>query len=151
MRDIPEDEARALFARPLVCADCTEWETCRLQPDSKMIEAGVTDEDGISARLLVQLIFTRSRKTKLVSYRFTVFQRQPWKMEPAYQLHVSQPPKGFKAAHAKPHEHIGTAREIGDASWASWSYDEVLTRFCAITNITFRPKPPHPEEFALKG
>jgi hypothetical protein len=44
---------------------------------------------------------------------------------------------------------MGSLRTLGDVNWSSWGYDEVLAHFCAATNITFKPKPSHPEEFQL--
>jgi hypothetical protein len=151
VRELSPDEAKALFTRPLFCEDYDDWEPWGLHPNTTALSAGVVDKDGVSARLLVELLYTYSPRTKITSYRFSVFRRNTWGNEPAYQLHVSQHPKRLKNAHAEPHEHVGTERKIGDASWAKWGYDEVLSQFCKRTNITFLPNPPAPMDFSLKG
>jgi len=151
MRLVSPDEARSLLANPLMCEDYSEWEPWNLQPTSKVLTAGLLREDGSSARLIVELIYTRTHKTRETKYRFTVFRREAWGNDPAYQLHITQSANAKKHQHAQPHEHVGTERVIGDASWCEWGYDEVLDLFCQRTNISFRPLPPHPEFFALKS
>lgn len=122
-----------------------------MQPTSVVASAGVMRADGSSARLIVELIYTKTHRAKETKYRFTVFRREAWGNDPAYQLHIAQSAQAKKHLHSQPHEHVGTERVIGDAAWSEWGYDEVLNLFCRRTNITFQPLPPHPEHFALKS
>ncbi len=151
MRLVSPEEARSYLASPLICEDCPDWEPWNLQPTSVAITAGVLKENGSGARLIVELIYTRTHKAKEIKYRFTVFRREPWGNDPVYQLHIAQSAGAKKHLHSHPHEHVGTDRLAGDAVWAEWGYDEVLNLFCRRTNITFRPLPPHPDHFALKS
>ncbi|MCE3607639.1 hypothetical protein LXA47_29130 [Massilia sp. P8910] len=151
MRLVSPEEAQSLFAAPLFCDECSDWMPWNLQPTTVVSTAGVMKEDGSSAMLIVELLYTRTHKTKKIEYRFTVFRRQIWGNDPVYQLHIRQSADSMKHLHSHPHEHIGNRREAGDASWMDWGYDEVLAFFCKRTNITFRPPPCHPEHFALKS
>jgi hypothetical protein len=151
MRNIPEEEARGLVSRPLICADATDWGAVKIQPGTRIIGAGVIDEDGVGAQMYLELIYRHSHKTKITTYMFTLFKRYSYGKERVYQLEVTQTPRRIKDAHEISHEHMGSARSIGDAAWASWGYDEVLAHFCTQTNITFQPAPAHPEHFQLTG
>jgi len=151
MKDIPKEEALSLLARPMFCEDPDDWEPVKLQAGTVILRAGLVDIDGLSAQLQAELMFRRSHKTGITMYKFTVFKRQPYGLERVYQLDVVQSKVRIKDTHSLPHEHIGTSREQGDASWATWGYDEVLAHFCARTNISFKPPPNHPEFFQLKG
>ncbi|MNT30549.1 hypothetical protein D3C72_1663480 [compost metagenome] len=116
------------------------------------MSCGLLDANGRSAKLIVELRFRRSSKTNVAQYVFSVFRRVlPKGLERVYQLDVMQWPKPVRDQHQMPHEHFGNERNLGDDSWAKWSYDEVLAYFCARTNITFVPPVPHPEELRLKG
>lgn len=150
MRVVSFDEAKAILSESLVCEDCTDWTPWNLQPTSVVATAGIMKVDGSSARLIVELVFTRTHKVKQVQYRFTVFRREAWGLDPIYQLHIKQSSKKTDA-HSLPHEHFGSRRIVGDASWSKWGYDEVLAYFSRATGINFSPSPPHPESFALKS
>src|SRR5690625_1270095 len=152
MNDIPEDEARQLLTRPLFCEDCPEWRPPRGTKGMLQASCGLLDSDGINVQLIVDLIFKRSPKTDVVQYKFSVFRRGPAaRLERVFQLDVTQWPKGFPSDHHKPHQHFGDKRNLADASWSDWTYDEVLKHFCAMTNITFQPPLSHPEELQLRG
>lgn len=151
MRVLSPEESRSLLALPLICENYSDWVPWKLQPTSVVLTAGAVRQDGSSARLIVELIYTKTNRAKATIYRFTVFLRHPWGNEPVYQLHINQSHHAAAHAHSRPHEHVGSDRRQGDASWANWGYDEVLAYFCAQTNIEFRPPPPHPEHFALKS
>lgn len=112
---------------------------------------GVLDEDGVGVQMYVELMYRHSHKTSLTSYKFTLFKRHRYGKDRVYQLDVTQTRKPVKDAHALSHEHMGASKSPGDASWASWGYDEVLAHFCERTNITFRPLPLHPDHFQLTG
>ncbi|MDB5911201.1 MAG: hypothetical protein JWP34_5318 [Massilia sp.] len=151
MRIIPEDDARALVRNPLTCEDVGDWATLKVQPGTVVIGVGVLDENGVSVRMYVELVYRPSYKTKITRYLFTLFQRFPYGNERIYQLEVTQTPKLVRDMHKLSHEHMGSLRTTGDASWATWGYDEVLAHFCAQTNITFAPSPVHPETFELRA
>jgi hypothetical protein len=151
MKDIPKDEALGLLDRKLFCVEPEDWLPVKVQAGTTLLRAGLIDEDGVSAQLQVELLFRRSHKTGMVTYKFTVFKRHLYGQDRVYQLHVVQSKARIKDAHALPHEHIGAARQSGDAGWAIWSYDDVLAHFCKRTNITFLPCPKHPEDFQLRG
>jgi len=151
MNDIPKEEALALLNYRMTCEDPGDWEPVKVQPGTSILRAGLVDEDGASTQLQVDLMFRRTHKTGLLTYKFTVFKRQIYGHDRVYQLHIVQSKIKIKDAHALPHEHIGASRELGEAKWATWSYDEVLTHFCLRTNITFLPRPSHPEDFQLRG
>lgn len=150
MRDIPELEARALFADPLFCEDAGPWETFKGNPDAVAISAGLLDADGRSANLLLRMIYHFSPKTRIRTCQFSVFARRPYGSERAYQLEIQQFPVKIVDAHKRSHEHMGALRTAGDASWDEWGYDEAVAHFCKQTNISFAPPLPHPEHFTLK-
>ena len=151
MNNIPRNEAESLLSTPLRCEDCTEWTPIKLQPGSVAIETGIVNEMGVGTGLSVRLDYKNSPKTKIIRYQFSVFKRQPYGLDRVYQLTISQTPKLPKDLHSRSHEHMGDFRETGPSEWNSWKYDEVLDYFCRRTHIEFRPLPPHPEEFHLKG
>ncbi|WP_119154170.1 hypothetical protein [Caldimonas tepidiphila] len=152
MQHIPEAEARALLAEPLICEDCPDWEHEKTQPHSLSTETGLVDADGIRTGLHVKLIFSRSPSTGIVRHIFTVYKRNPWGLTRVYQLEVSKWKKHQpKDKHQLSHEHIGRSRTEGDASWSHWTYDEIIVHFCRQTNITFKPPLSHPEDFRLRG
>ncbi len=92
--------------------------------------------------MMVEVSFTRSAsKTK---YLFAVLLLNRTSTDRVYQLEVSHTRRKQKDAHALSHEHIGDRRQVGEAVWQNWSYDEVLAHFCAQTNISFAPLPPSP-------
>lgn len=148
MRDIPEAEARALFAAPLFCEDIEPW--VPFKPDTVEVTAGVVDADGKSAGLLVKMLYRYSPKTRIRTCQFTVFVRRTYGLERAYQLELNRHPVKIVDAHRWSHEHMGSLRVVGDASWEKWEYDDAIAHFCAQTNISFRPALPHPEHFYLK-
>jgi hypothetical protein len=149
MQNIPEAEARSLVSRPLICEEIDEWEPLKVQPGTSACGVGVLDESGQSVRMYVEFIHRASHKTKITIYLFTLFKRQAYGKERVYQLEVTQTPKRVKDLHKLSHEHMGSLRTLGGVDWADWDYDDVLAHFCAATNITFRPKPSHPDEFKL--
>lgn len=151
MRNIPEQEALGLLRHPLACEDVGDWNPVKIQPGTKSLGGGVVDSDGVGAQMYVELVYRRSHKTNITIYMFTLFKRYSYGKERIYQLEVTQTPKRIKDMHKISHEHMGSARSVGHADWASWGYDEVLAYFCARTNITFRPMPAHPEHFHLTG
>jgi hypothetical protein len=151
MIDLPESEARQLLNQELSCIDSPTWMPIKVQPGTSQIEVGVIDSSGHSARLLVQLIYKRSPKTKRISYRFSVFKRQPYGLERVYQLAIEQWPTQIKDLHTKSHEHFGDRRTIGHQSWDNWTFEEEILYFCQKTNIKFSPPISHPENFELIG
>lgn len=150
MNTIPEAEARALLARPQECVDCPDWSGWKLLAGSVQTSMGLVDANGMGTRMQVVLRFHRSAKTKITHHLLTVFKMEPYGLERVYQLDVKQFPRPVKDAHQKPHEHWGALRTLGAASWATWSYEQVLAHFSQQTNIIFLPQPKHPEAFELK-
>lgn len=152
MNDVPEAEARRLLANPLYCDDYPDWRPPKGTKGKLQVSCGLLNAEGVNVRLIADLIFSRSPSTRIVRYKFSVFLRgSSARLERVFQLDVSQWPRGAPSEHHRPHQHFGDNRQLGDATWASWTYDEVLERFCATTNITFRPPLPHPEELRLRG
>lgn len=149
MQKIPEEEARALVRKPLFCEDIDDWSPLKVQRGTVVCGAGVLDENGESVRMYVELAYRNTHRTKITTYLFTLFKRYPYGKERVYQLEISQTPKRIKDLHKLSHEHMGSLRTLGDVNWGGWGYDEVLAHFCARTNITFKPRPSHPEEFQL--
>ncbi len=151
MVDIPESEARHLLDQDLSCIDSPAWIPIKVQPGTLEIEVGVIDTLGRSAGLSVQLIYRYSPRTKRISYRFSVFKRQPYGLERVYQLAIQQWPSQIKDEHTRSHEHFGDRRTIGPKDWDRWTFEQVIGFFCKRTNITFNPSIPHPENFELSG
>jgi hypothetical protein len=151
MRNIPESEATALLSAPLLCVDAPDWMPIRVQPGTTQLGADVLDEHGTGVQMYLELTYRHSQKTNITIYMFTLFKRYSYGKERIYQLEVTQTPKRIKDMHKISHEHMGDRRTVGDASWASWGYDEVMAHFCARTRISFRPTPAHPEHFQLTG
>ena len=150
LNDIDTEEALALFAVPRTCEDDEGWLPQKQQADTWIAAAGVLNEDGSSARLLVELVFRRSSKTSRVWYKFTVFKRHASGLERAYQLDIQQFARQLPI-HDRPHEHFGSERIEGGCDWATWTFEQALQHFTERTTITFRPPVPHPEHFELRG
>ncbi|MGS1115991.1 hypothetical protein [Castellaniella sp. UC4442_H9] len=152
MNDVSEAEAREILAAALSCEDCPDWRPPKGTKGIHETSCGLLDSDGVNVRLVVDLIFKRSSKTGIVQYKFSVFRRgSPARLERVFQLDVIHWPKGAPSEHHKSHEHFGDNRTLGDASWEEWTYDDVMGRFRTMTNITFKPPVPHPEELQLRG
>lgn len=151
MQKIPEEEARALVSQPLFCEDIENWNPLKIQPGTAVCGNGILDADGQSVRMYVELSYRSTPRTKITKYVFTLFKRILRGKERVYQLEVTQTPKRVKDLHKLSHEHMGDLRTDGGATWDNWGYDEVLAHFCAATNITFVPKPAHPDDFQLRG
>jgi hypothetical protein len=144
MSKISEAEARLLLSRPLRCEGDVTWAP---QPDGRegrILSVGVLDDTGAATPMVVELTYIHSAKTAKTKYLFSVFIRYPYGSQRIYQLEVTQTSRDTKDIHGKSHEHIGDLRAMGHARWQQWSYHEVLTHFCAQTNITFDPFPPSP-------
>jgi hypothetical protein len=142
MPNISEAEARVLLGRPLRCEGDFAWTSQKDKPPGRIISVGIVDEAGKNTDMVVELKYSHSvAKTK---YVFSVILLSRFSTERVYQLEVNQGSAAIKSAHAISHEHIGDRRVVGAAAWRHWSYDEVLARFCAQTNITFTPLPPCP-------
>lgn len=151
MRNISEEEARALVSFPLRCEGDGDWLPVKIQPATRMLGAGVMNEDGVSTQMYVELIYKHSHKTRMTSYCFTLFKRFGYGKERVYQLAVTQSQRRLNDAHKLSHQHMGDCRTAGDAAWENWGYDEVLAHFCKQCNLTFEPVPRHPEHFQLSG
>lgn len=151
MQDIPEAEARALLSDPKRCEDSNSWNPIKLQPNNLEIGIGVVDLQGKSTGLYVHLLYQNSHKTKIIKYCFSLFKRQRYGSERVYQLQVNQFPVPVHDLHRYSHEHIGSLRVPGNASWSKWGYDDVIAYFCTQTNIVFDPELLHPEHFELIG
>lgn len=151
MNKVSEEEARSLFELPLVCEECPEWKYSPGVKGEMSTGAGLLNSHGVGVKLYTDLIFKRSPKTNTVRYIFSVFRRQISGIERIYQLDVMQWARPVRDLHQMPHEHMGTARNIGDDTWSTWNYHDVISRFCSQTNITFLPVINDPEDFKLKG
>jgi hypothetical protein len=151
MQKITHAEALSLIAHPLVCEEINPWIPMKVQPGTAQTGGGLLKRDGTSAGMFVDLYYRSTHRTKITTYKFTLFKRFPNGNERVYQLEVTQTPKRVKDLHKLSHEHMGDARTMGDARWSTWDYDEVLAHFCSMTNIAFEPKPLHPEAFHLTG
>jgi len=149
MQKIAEEEARSLVSRPLFCEDIEAWSPLKVQPGTVGCGAGVLDENGLGARMYVELTYRTSHKTKITTYIFTLLKRHAHGKDRVYQLEVRQTPKRVRDLHKLSHEHMGSLRTDGGVNWDSWTYEDVFAHFCKATNLTFKPKPPHPEEFKL--
>ncbi|MFY2945837.1 hypothetical protein ACOTF6_09430 [Achromobacter xylosoxidans] len=149
MNKIPEAEARAILATPRTCEDCRPWTPQKQLIGAYKTDTGLLDPAGVRSGLFVDLYFYRSPKTNICVYKFSVFKMTPSGSARVYQLDVRRSPKPIKDAHGMAHEHFGNGRTDGDASWNSWSYNEVMHYFCRQANITFDPALSHPEHFEL--
>lgn len=151
MNKVSGEEARKLLSQPLYCEDCPDWTAGRELKGLLSTSCGLLDSDGKSNKLIVELRYRRSAKTKTVQYVFSVFERSLGGLRRIYQLDITQWPRPVKDLHSMPHEHIGADRNDGDSTWSKWTFEQVLLHFCSQTNITFTPNIPHPEELRLKG
>lgn len=151
MNDVDFAEAQRLLGQPLRCEDIECWHPEKQQPDTWSCSGGLLKGDGVSAKMLVELIYRRSPKTGVVLYKFSVFLQHPWGLERVYQLDIRQTKRPLKDAHARPHEHFGDQREAGDAHWSHWTFAEVMDHFSLRTGIQFVPPAADPEHFELRG
>ncbi len=113
------------------------------------MECGLKHEDESRVGMHVQLIFRRSVKTGIATFKFTVFKMNFGAPQRVYQLHVSAVAHSPKSWHDLVHEHMGDARIDGSEEWLKWSFDEALDYFCHRANITFIPPLGNPEIFEL--
>ena len=149
MRDIPESEALALLSSPLICENAPGWTFNRLKPGLAVLECGLMQEDRSRAGLHIGLQFSRSLKTKLVAFKFTVFKMSLGAPQRVYQLQVNAAARVPKNWHDVVHEHMGDARVFGSSDWLAWEFKEALDYFCRRANITFVPAIADPEDFKL--
>jgi hypothetical protein len=144
MSDLSEAEARLLLSHPLRCEGDLAWAPLPGRRGGRILSVGLLDETGIATPLVVELRCMHAAQASTTRYLFSVLIRERYGQQRVYQLEVNQAPREPKDAHRRSHEHIGDLRLIGHARWRRWSYHEVLTHFCARTNITFDPVPLHP-------
>jgi hypothetical protein len=150
MTDAPESEAIAILAKPLFCEDVPGWAHNRLKPDMVSFECGLMQEDRSRAGLHVQLVFARSQKTKIATFKFSVFRMSLGSPQRIYQIEVKATAYAPKNWHDLAHEHMGDARTNGSQEWLKWTFKEALDYFCKRANITFIPPLSDPEAFELK-
>ena len=143
--------ALALLSDRRHCLEIGEWLPNRQKPFALNCSSGVVDSEGVRSPLLVDLIFQRGPKTKMVWYKFSIFNRLVWGLERVYQMDVQQYEKPLKNAHDLPHEHMGDERKVGQTAWLTWSFEDVLRHFSERTRIDFKPPVMHPDAFELKG
>lgn len=151
MNDVPEAEAIALLSRPLLCEDAPEWTYNKLRPGLVTMECGLVQEDRSRAGLHIQLMFARSLKTSIGSFKFTVFRMNLGAHQRVYQIQVNAVAHAPKNWHDFAHEHMGDARVDGSREWLKWSFGEALDYFCHRANIAFVPPLADPEVFELKS
>jgi len=144
MPTIPEAEARKLLSQRLICEGAIDWVELN-DGETVEIAAGLIDEAGLKAGLLVKLRVRAGRGTGSARYTFSVFRMNSYGMDRVYQLCVSRGAKRDKTRHRKPHEHFGSLRNDGSVGWYDWGFEDVLARFCAQTNIAFAPAPSAPK------
>lgn len=150
MRDIPNSEALVLLSKPLLCEDAPAWTFNRIKPGLATLECGLMHEDRSRAGLHIGLQFSRSSKTGLVTFKFTVFKINLGAPQRVYQLEVSATARAPKNWHDLAHEHMGDARIDGSKAWLTWGFSEALDYFCDRANIIFKPPVSDPEAFELK-
>lgn len=149
MHDVPHSEALAFLAEPQICDDAS-WKTNRLNPGLTTLECGLVKQDGSRAGLSVQLQFSRSQKTKIVSFKFTVFKLNLGAHQRVYQLQIGAVARAPTNWHQMVHEHVGDLRIEGKQEWLSWSFQQALDYFCERANISFTPPLVDPEDFQLQ-
>ena len=150
MRRITEEEARSILSQPKFCLDCSSWNPVQELRGAFKAVNGLVDHDKLRSGFYVELVFYRSPKTNICTYKFSVFQMSPSGSARVYQLDVRRFSKKIKDEHQRSHEHFGVSRQNGSTDWDRWDYDDVMAYFCRQTNIEFGPKLPHPEHFELK-
>ena len=101
--------------------------------------------------LHIQLQFARSAKTRLATFKFTVFRLNLGAPQRVYQIQVNAVARAPKNWHDMVHEHLGDARIPGGVEWLSWGFKEAIDYFCERTNITFVPPLSDPEVFELRS
>jgi len=151
MNDVEFSEAKRLLAQPLRCEDIGAWHPEKQQPDTWSCSCGLLKVDGVSARMVVELIYRKSHKTGIVLYKFGVFLQHSWGLERVYQLEIRQAKRLLKDVHSRPHEHFGDQRTEGEPSWSKWTFHDALRHFERRTGIKFDPSAQEPDHFELKG
>ena len=150
MRNAPSSEAAVLLSKPLICQDVSPWTYNKLKPGLAILECGLVQEDGSRAGLQIQLQFSRSLKTGLVNFKFSVFKISLGTPQLVYQLQVNAVARAPKNWHDFAHEHLGDERIKGSEVWLTWGSSEALDYFCKRANITLIPPVTDPEVFELK-
>jgi hypothetical protein len=149
MNDVPQSEAIALLSHRLICEDAPAWSYNKMRPGMTQLVCGLVQEDGSRSGLYVQLIFARSLKTKICTFKFSVFRTRLSGHMRVYQVQVNAVAHNPKNWHDQVHEHMGDARIEGDQSWLKWTFDQALDYFSKRANITFIPPLLDPEVFEL--
>lgn len=150
MKDIPESEASALLAKPLLCQDTPAWSFNKLKPGLATLECGLVQADGVRSGMHLVLQFQRSIRTGIVTFKFTVFKVSLGAPQRVYQLQINAVARTPKHWHDFVHEHMGDARILGTEEWLKWGFSEALDYFSDRANISFDPAVLDPEEFSLK-
>jgi hypothetical protein len=151
LHDMSEVEARALLGAPLVCNEPDDWSVDPSHHFTERIECGLVTVLGERPGLYLSFKFTGNRKKLPDRYMFSVFKLDRGRTMRVYQLDLTRWPYLPGDVHAWPHEHIGKTKVTGDASWLTWTFDDMINRFCETTNIEFRPEPPSdPTLFSLR-
>ena len=151
LNDIDFSEAQRLLGQRLICEDIEDWHADKQQPDTWSCSAGLIREDGVSAKMEVELIHRRSPKTGILVRKMGVFLQHSWGLERVYQLELRHGRKLIKDVHSLSHEHFGNIRTVGNPDWSDWTFVDAMNHFCKQTQIDFVPAVNDPEAFVLKG
>jgi hypothetical protein len=114
------------------------------RPAQLRIEAGLTDVNGSSLPLTVELRFGTDGSKKRRKYVFSLLRWNRYNKERVFQLEVSQAAKPPKDHHSVSHQHYGEQRSEVPGALTSAGFDELLLYFCRQTSIEFRPPPVDP-------
>lgn len=150
MNDAPYAEALVLLAEPLICEEVPAWKENNEKPGLAITECGLMSEDGSRAGLHVVMQVGQSKRTGIVTYKFTVFRMNLGAAQRVYQLQINAVAHAPKNWHETVHEHMGDARIEGSVEWLKWGFYDALDYFCKRANITFIPPLVDPYSFELR-
>ena len=150
MKDMPENQARALLASPSFAQDVGDWCCNKNRPWHNYIECGLVTKDGTRAGLIMRLEYAYSTATNSKTMQFGVLKSAPYGLQRVYQLTIKQTRKPIKDAHALPHEHWGDTRIPANKDCLSFTFAQAMAHFCQQTNITITPPVEDPTQYRLK-
>lgn len=151
--DLPFPDAVSLFSQRLVCDDFSDWIDGVPLGQVSEISHGLLRANGVSAGAYVHLKCIANRGKKIPDrFKLSIFKYELGQARRAYQLDITRWPRLPASVHDHPHEHIGDGPKVhGDLSWCSWSFDDMMARFCQTTGVSFKPKhPTDPTLFTLR-
>lgn len=149
--DLPTAQAMPLIAMPKLCPEAS-WRMDRggrIERWSLAVGA-IVDDLSIRGAISIEICSLRPQRPSIQSHKMGLFYRSGGITRRVYMLEFDMPPLGREGDHDWPHEHYGADdQRFFSRQDCPKSFEEALTRFADVCNISFEEPPRDPLKFEL--